>query len=117
MPRDQAALADIVDACREAMGFLQGLGYEAFQTDARTRAALLYELLVIGEASTRVSEDLRTRTLDVPWVKIGNLRNILVHDYDRVDLGRIWGIATTELPQLVARLSPLITTGALGDRA
>ena len=115
MRRDEAALFDIVRFSHEALAFLEGVSLEAFLADKLIQAAVLYQMLIIGEAAKRVSVAFRTNIRDVPWVKIGNLRNILAHDYDQVDLKRIWGIALTELPTLVTRLSPLLPPDGRGE--
>jgi uncharacterized protein with HEPN domain len=44
---------------------------------------------------------------DLPWRKMKNLRNVIVHDYEGVNLPLVWFIVTTELPALVAALNPL----------
>ncbi|MCX6543473.1 MAG: DUF86 domain-containing protein [Acidobacteria bacterium] len=108
MQRDDAALIDIVRFSRQVLVFLEDVALDGFLADKMLQAAVLYQMLIIGEASKRLSVAFRTSIRDVPWVKIGNLRKILTHDYDQVDLKRIWGIALAELPALIDRLSPLI---------
>jgi uncharacterized protein with HEPN domain len=108
MRRDEAALFDIVRFARQVLVFLEDVTLDRFLADKMLQGAVLYQMLIIGEASKRLSVAFRTNIRDVPWVKIGNLRNILAHDYDQVDLKRIWGIALGELPALIDRLSPLI---------
>ena len=115
MPRDEAAIVDIVTAAGDTLRFVEGLTCEAFLADPRTRAAVLYQLLVVGEASKRLSVEFRANLRDVPWVKIGNLRNVVVHDYNQVDLRKIWDIATRELPLLIERLSPLLPKPSTGE--
>lgn len=115
MPRDEAAVVDIVTAAQVALDFLAGLTYEAFLADPRTRAAVLYQLLVVGEASKRLSVGFRAQMPDVPWVKTGNLRNIVVHDYGNVDLRKIWDVALEELPRLIAKLSPALPSATASD--
>lgn len=53
MSRDAATVLQIVEAARLAREFVQSLDREAFARDARTRSAVLYQLLVIGEAAKR----------------------------------------------------------------
>lgn len=108
MPRDDAALLDIVRHAREVLAFLEDSTFESFLADTRLQAAVMYKLVVIGEASRRLSLAFRTDIRDVPWVKIGNLRNVIVHEYHGVDMKKIWGIALVDLPALVDRLTPLL---------
>ncbi|MBL8877333.1 MAG: DUF86 domain-containing protein [Phycisphaerae bacterium] len=87
--RDIAALIDIDVACRRVSEFVTGLSREAFVKDVKTHSAVLYEILVIGEAVRRISADFQLRNPDVPWRSIVGMRNRVVHQYDSVDLSLI----------------------------
>jgi len=54
-PRDEAVLLDILKACRLAIEFMGDMDRAAFLSDAKTQAAVIHELLVIGEASKRLT--------------------------------------------------------------
>jgi uncharacterized protein with HEPN domain len=54
-PRDAGYLLDIFDAARFAQEYVEGLDEPAFERDRRTRSAVIYEIMVIGEAAKRVS--------------------------------------------------------------
>ncbi len=47
--------------------------------------AILYDLLVIGEAVKSLSEKFKRKHSAIPWNKIAGMRNILTHEYFRVD--------------------------------
>ena len=47
--------------------------------------ALLYRLVVIGEAVKTLPADLLARQPQVPWREIARLRDLLAHHYYRVD--------------------------------
>jgi uncharacterized protein with HEPN domain len=51
--RDNAYLRDMLDAAQEAIGFVQGLTFGAFETDRKLALALVQELAIIGEAAGR----------------------------------------------------------------
>jgi uncharacterized protein with HEPN domain len=44
----------------------------------------------------------------IPWRPIIAKRHVLAHDYGRIDHERIWEVATVHVPELIARLLPLI---------
>jgi uncharacterized protein with HEPN domain len=47
--------------------------------------ALLYRLLVIGEAVKTLPAELLDREPEVPWREVARLRDLLTHHYYRVD--------------------------------
>ncbi len=71
------------------------------------RAAVLHSLTIIGEAAGRIAQTSEIEVPDLPWKRMKNLRNVIVHDYEGVNLPIIWEIVTVELPAVVAVLYPL----------
>lgn len=68
MPRDDATLFDIATAAERIGEFVTGMDKEAFLVDAKTQSAILHQLMVLGEATRRLSEEFRTEHSDVPEV-------------------------------------------------
>jgi uncharacterized protein with HEPN domain len=62
-------------------------------------------LTVIGEAANRVSSETQTELPQISWGAAVGLRNVLVHDYHRIDLARVWTIVEDELPPLLQALN------------
>jgi uncharacterized protein with HEPN domain len=62
--------------------------------------AIIRQLEVIGEASKRLSPQLREANPDVPWQRICGLRDVLIHNYMGVDLEEVWGIVERRIPDL-----------------
>lgn len=55
MNRDKGSLLDIVRAAEAVLLFISGLRREQFFEDIKTQSAVLYQLIVIGEAVKRLS--------------------------------------------------------------
>lgn len=106
--RDPATLLDIDRAAGLAQSFMAGLTREQFETDEKTQAAVLQKILIIGEAVKRLSGTFRQAHPEIPWKQIARMRDILIHDYDRVDLDEVWRAVRSDLPDLRARLAPLL---------
>ncbi len=72
--------------------------------------ALVRRMEVIGEAARRVPDELRVRYPGIDWSRIVALRNVLIHEYDSVNLRLLREIIQNELPPLIEQLE-----GILGD--
>ena len=76
--------------------------------------ALLYRLLVIGEAVKALPEKLLALKTDVPWREIARLRDLLAPHYYRVDAQVIRRTVEAPLDQLTAAVSELLAMDDLG---
>ena len=70
-------------------------------------SACIRQLEIIGEAASRLSDELRRKSTNIEWREIIGLRNILIHDYFGVDLNIIWEIITNDLPKLNIQIRKL----------
>lgn len=108
MDRDEASLRDIAQACRLVVDFVSDHTYESFLEDTRTQSAVQHQLLVIGEAVKRLTIGFRSQHADVPWSLIAGMRDHIIHAYDSVDLDEVWNTATADIPELLAKIGPLL---------
>lgn len=69
---------------------------------------MVQKLAVIGEAASRVSDDIRRRHSEIPWAEIVAFRNILVHAYFGIDWGVVWLAASEEVPVLRAQVAEVL---------
>src|ERR1035437_9876098 len=100
---DQERLLDIVESARLIEKFVRELDAAVDIDDPEAeQIAILHLLIVIGEASAHVSEDLRVKHPQVPWLTMSDFRNELVHEYFGVDWNQVYAAATSRVP-LVAK--------------
>lgn len=81
---------------------------ETFASDEVLRLACERELITIGEAARGVSEAFRAEHPEIAWREIVGLRNLLVHEYLRVDTVSLWETVSTDLPALIETLTKLL---------
>ncbi|MBW4538745.1 MAG: DUF86 domain-containing protein [Myxacorys chilensis ATA2-1-KO14] len=108
MLRDSASLLDIAKAAQLILQFSQGLEKTELAANLEKQSAILYQIVVIGEAVKRLSADFRNQHPAVPWREIAGMRDILTHQYDRVEVDEIWGVIQDDIPQLLSMIEPLL---------
>nr|WP_202925034.1 HepT-like ribonuclease domain-containing protein [Myxacorys almedinensis] len=101
-------IQDIVEIGSEIETFTQGLNFAEFEADIRTVRAVLYSLAIIGEAAASLLPEVEMLYPEIPWVDIRGMRNVVIHEYFRVDLEIIWETIQTDLPQLLQLLRELL---------
>ena len=106
--RDAAHLWDMLQAAEKIKAFTGGVSQEGYLDNVMLRDAVERNLGTIGEAARRVSEAFREAHRDIPWRKIIDLRNVVVHEYDGLDQGEIWVLVTERVPELIKQLEPLV---------
>ena len=108
-PRDwQVRLEDILEAIHNLQAYIQDMTFEEFAADTRSVRAAAYDISIIGEAAARIPDDVKTRYPHVPWDKMQAIRNVVVHQYFRLDVGILWQTITQNLPPLVPMLREIL---------
>ena len=108
MQKDDGRILDIVLAASEIADFIAGKTYDDYLKQPLLRSAVERQVYVIGEAARQLSEPFKTAHPGIPWVSIVGARNILAHEYGRVDHHILWEIATIHAPSLAGYLTPLV---------
>lgn len=106
--RDAAYLWDMLNAAREAHMAVENLTPDAFVEDWLRRRALERTLEVLGEAARKVSEEFRTAHPDIDWRGLIGQRNVLAHEYGRINHRLLFEAANDRLPALIARLEEIL---------
>jgi len=72
------------------------------------RDAILYNLMIVGEAVKGLAEETRSRYPDIPWKQIAGLRDLLTHEYFRIDMDEIDKIVERDLAPLAEAVRTLL---------
>jgi uncharacterized protein with HEPN domain len=102
MSKDNAYLADILNAGKSIQRFVRGVPKEAFLVNEEKYEAVNRKFEIIGEAARHLSPVAKAQFPQIPWKLISAMRNILIHDYDDVDLNIVWDTTQRDVPKLVA---------------
>ncbi|MBI4647320.1 MAG: DUF86 domain-containing protein [Bacteroidia bacterium] len=62
--------------------------------------AVIRQLEIIGEATKKISDNLKEKHPDIPWKDIAGMRDKLIHDYIDIDLSVVWKTASEDVPFL-----------------
>jgi len=93
---------------QRAVSYCADLDRAQFEANHLMQDAVLRNLELIGEAATRIPEDVRLAHSEIPWRQIIAMRNQLIHAYLGVDLDVVWDVVKVELPLLIQQLKALI---------
>lgn len=108
MKRDQQYLLDMLQSAEIVTNYISGRSRQDLTTDLQLQDAIIRRLLIIGEASKRISQDTCNKLTTIPWSAINGMRNRLVHEYDSIDLDVVWDTVVKSLPILILELKKVI---------
>lgn len=106
--RDAAYLWDMLNAAREAHMAVEGMTCDMFMDDWLRRRALERMLEILGEAARKVSTEFQAAHLGIDWRGLIGQRNVLAHEYGRIDHRLLFDAANDRLPPLIASLQALL---------
>ena len=99
MKTDRLYLLHIRDAISRLEEYGR-IGKDEFMRSPHWQDAIIRQLEIIGEATKRLSPELREAHQDVPWRRICGLRDVLIHRYMTVDLEAVWAVSEINIPTL-----------------
>jgi uncharacterized protein with HEPN domain len=99
---------DILGCIHNIQSFVAGLTAEAFANDPKTIRAVAFEFSVMGEATRAIPESVRQQHPEVPWEQMQGMRNVIIHEYFRIDEEVLWNTIHLDLPPLVPVLEKLV---------
>jgi uncharacterized protein with HEPN domain len=105
---DRAFLWDMLQAARLIQRSLRRVSREQFLNDYRPQSIVERQFEILGEAARGVSSATTELHPEIPWRQIIGLRNIISHQYRRVDYAILWNITQSDLPGLVPLLEALV---------
>ena len=108
-PGELQRLQHISKCISDLEEILKDVDADSFYRNSEKKYAVERILEIIGEAVNRVSEQtLAKSNQSIPWRDIVDFRNLVTHEYFRVDYTMIYKLATEEIPKVESAIQFLI---------
>lgn len=100
----------MVEFCDLVIAYTAGYDLATWRADRMRYDATLRNVELIGEAATRVPDELRALAPEVPWRQIIGTRNRIAHGYLGIEPETAWVIASNRVPTLRVQLKALLAS-------
>lgn len=102
-------IVDILDSIAHVETYVEGKTIDNFEDEDQLFDSVMMRIQIIGESTSKVSEELKQGYPDIPWKQIVGLRNFISHDYAYLDARRVWLVIKNDLPKLKSALTDMKT--------
>jgi uncharacterized protein with HEPN domain len=101
-------IKDILACIQNILAFSQGMTSETFGENPMAVRAVAFEFITMGEAARAIPADIQEHYHQIPWDKMQVIRNVIVHEYFRIDEGILWKTCQEDLPPLIPLLENIL---------
>ena len=108
----QLRVQDILEAVMSIEQGTAGMTFEQFAANETMVKSVLYDFIIIGEASANIPGEIQSRYSQIPWRLMSDMRNIMAHEYFQVNLMLTWRTIQNNLPSLKLQLLDLLEAEA-----
>ena len=108
----QFRVQDIIDAITSIEQRTAKMTYEKFAANETVVKSVLYDFIIIGEASRNIPAKIQSCYSQIPWRLMSDMRNIIAHEYFQVNLILTWRTIQNNLPSLKIQLLELLESEA-----
>jgi uncharacterized protein with HEPN domain len=100
-------LLQIENAIIQIELFIAAISEDDFMENSLISSAVLFQFSIIGEAVGHLDNTLLDK-YQYPWYKIKAFRNLISHEYFRIELSAVWEVIVKDLPELKEMINRII---------
>jgi uncharacterized protein with HEPN domain len=100
MKDDLAFIEHILLCIDKIQEYTKNLTVQEFNNNELIQDAVIRNIEIIGEATKKISEDLKSQYREIPWKEMSGMRDKLIHDYFGVDVDVVWKTVKEDIPFL-----------------
>ncbi len=109
MNRDLDYLEFLLECINHIEKYTQNVDENSFLRNEEKKDACLTRIVMIGEYSSRISDELKDKFTDVEWELMKSTRNYYVHVYRGIDWIRVWETIEKDIPPLKIKVENILS--------
>ncbi len=102
---DPKLLRDILQAIDTIFQYVDGQDKQEFLADKKSYHAVIYNIMIIGEAANMLTFEFREKHSELKWRQITNMRNFLIHGYHNVEEDLVWEAIAVDLQPIREKIA------------
>ncbi len=108
--RDILKVKDVLKAINLIQEFTQNQTLASFIKSELLQSAVIRQFEIIGEAGSKISEQTHRAFPNIQWRSIKAFRNLLIHEYFKVDAAEVWTTIQNDLPGLQEQMVEILSS-------
>jgi uncharacterized protein with HEPN domain len=107
--QDDLYCFNILESINKILDFTKEIkNYEEFKNDQLHFDATIMNFIVIGEMTSKLSEEFKEKHTAVKWHEMYGFRNIMAHDYFGISEKITWQIIQDDIPELKIQIEKIL---------
>ncbi|MCB8818313.1 HepT-like ribonuclease domain-containing protein [Desulfosporosinus shakirovi] len=100
----------VLNEISDIESYLSGVSEERFMLNSEKQKAVCLSIQNIGNYCSKISDEIKKTNKHIDWLNISGLRNVIAHEYGKIQMSRVWAITQNDLSQLNYDLKVILTT-------